>query len=39
MQMNVTAVCFTELTTAEYRGDEGYQNSWYDVDDDPIEGK
>ena len=39
MQMNVTTLCFEDLTTAEYRGDEGYKTSWYDVDNDPIDGR
>jgi hypothetical protein len=37
MQMNMTQLCFSDLTTVEYRGDHGYKNSWFDVDDDPID--
>ena len=31
--------CFSFLDQAVNRQEEGYQNYWYDVDDDPIEGQ
>ena len=30
--------CFSFLDQASYKKDEGYQNYWYDVDNDPIKG-
>lgn len=31
--------CFSTLDQAAYKNEQGYQNYWYDVDDDSLSGQ
>ena len=36
MEFHYVYHCFESILTPYYLGDEGYKNTWYDVDDDDM---
>ena len=38
MEVDDFVECFEEIQQAQDLSSDGYKNSWYDVDDDPVEG-